>query len=371
MTGIGIKTVSTQIRKNMETRPDLKNVTRTELVSWLQNAAIAPYRADQIFKWVYVHQADDFTVMTNISKEIRHLLSQTFSLERLKIIDRKEGADGTRKYLLQLSDGECIESVLIPEEGHDTLCISTQVGCAQGCRFCLTARRGFTRNLTCGEILSQIRDVRQDIPHPDRLRNIVLMGMGEPLANYTNVLKALEIITDGDCGLKFSTRKVTLSTVGLIPGLKRLGRETSVNLAVSLNATTNDVRSRLMPANNKYPLEKLLAVCAAYPLSPRRKITFEYVLIKGVNDSEADAGRLTQLLNCRRAKINLIPFNEHEKSDFQRPSDRTVETFRNILHHNKFTVITRLSKGADIYAACGQLTGEKRPVHNNKRTNHG
>mgnify|MGYP006302794835 CR=1 FL=1 len=342
----------------MTARPDIKNLTSDDLLNWLDRHGIESYRAEQIFKWLYVHQADTFIDMTNISKKIRALLAESFSLDRLAIAKRKTGADGTCKYLLQLSDGEYIESVLIPEDAHNTLCISTQVGCAQGCRFCLTAQKGFIRNLTQSEIVSQILDIRKDIGDQSRISNIVLMGMGEPLANYDNVLKALQIITDGDCGLKFSTRKVTLSTVGLVPRLSALGHATTVNLAVSLNATTNETRSRLMPINTKYPIESLLSACTAYPLAPRRKITFEYILIDGVNDSEQDARQLIKLLKPRYAKINLIPFNEHDECEFKRPPDLTIERFRDILHQHKFTVITRLSKGGDIAAACGQLSAE-------------
>jgi len=342
----------------LNSRPDIKDYSKEQLTSWLSDYDIASYRADQIFKWVYQHQADSFAEMTNISKPIRELLSHNFTVRRLKIKKIQVSTDGTRKYLFTLADGKHIESVLIPEDGHDTLCISTQVGCAQGCRFCLTARNGFTRNLTPGEITGQIRDISHTLEGTHRLTNIVLMGMGEPLANFKAVLTALQIITDGDDGMKISTRRVTLSTSGIVPGISALGKETKINLAVSLNATDNPTRDSLMPINKKYPIESLLAVCAAYPLSHRQKITVEYILISGVNDSEADARCLVKLLHPVKAKVNLIPFNEHEQSDFLRPSKNAVERFKQILHDHNYTVMTRLSKGGDISAACGQLSAD-------------
>ncbi|MEW6079055.1 MAG: 23S rRNA (adenine(2503)-C(2))-methyltransferase RlmN [Thermodesulfobacteriota bacterium] len=341
-----------------DTRVDIRDFSKEELVAWLSDHDIAPYRADQIFKWIYQHQADDFSAMTNISKPIRELLDRHFTISRLAIAKAQVSADGTRKYLFTLAAGNHIESVLIPEDGHDTLCISTQVGCAQGCRFCLTAASGFTRNLTPGEITGQILEVGRTLDKARRLTNIVLMGMGEPLANFGAVLTALKIITDGDDGMKFSTRRVTLSTSGIVPKIALLGRETKINLAVSLNATDNRTRDFLMPVNKTYPIESLLAACAAYPLSHRQKITVEYILIKGVNDSEADVARLIRLLRPLKAKINLIPFNEHRQSSFKRPDDSVIDRFKQALHDHHYTVMTRLSKGADISAACGQLSAD-------------
>ncbi|MDY6905184.1 MAG: 23S rRNA (adenine(2503)-C(2))-methyltransferase RlmN [Thermodesulfobacteriota bacterium] len=335
---------------------DIKNYTRKQFQTWLAAHDIAPYRAGQVYKWIYLHQADTFDEMTNIAKPVRALLGETFSIGRMCIAKREYSADGTCKYLFQLDDNHRIESVWIPEEGHATLCISTQVGCAQGCAFCRTADMGFIRNLTPAEIIGQIRDIRQDTASsPLRLSNLVFMGMGEPLANYDNVLSAIDTITDGDCGLQFSTRRVTLSTAGLVPRIKTLGHETTINLAVSLNATDNATRDRLMPVNKTYPIETLLAACRGYPLSNRRKITFEYILIRGQNDTLQDAEQLARLLAPIKAKINLIPFNGHDQSPFQRPDDTVIEQFKQILHDRNYTVITRLSKGQDISAACGQL----------------
>ncbi|MFZ5564440.1 MAG: 23S rRNA (adenine(2503)-C(2))-methyltransferase RlmN, partial [Thermodesulfobacteriota bacterium] len=298
--------------KSTDLPRNIKDFTRRQFADWLAANGIAPYRADQVFKWIFVHRADAFDEMTNISKEIRGMLASCFSMEPLRVARTQQSADGTRKYLFALADGEHIESVLIPEEDHYTLCVSTQVGCAQGCAFCMTAKKGFVRNLTPAEITGQILDVRKTLDKEEKLTNIVLMGMGEPLANYDNVIASLDTITDGDCGLRLSTRRVTLSTSGLVPRMAQLGRDTTVNLAVSLNATDNATRDMLMPVNKTYPIEVLLEACRAYPLSNRRKITFEYILMAGVNDSEKDARRLVKLLRPIKAKVNLIPFNEHE-----------------------------------------------------------
>ncbi len=337
---------------------DIKNYTREQLSAWLKEKKIQPYRANQIFKWIYIHQADSFSEMTNLSKETRSLLCAFFYIKRNKIIKIDSSTDGTKKYLFKLCDNESIESVLIPEKSHYTICISTQVGCAQNCIFCMTAKSGLIRNLTTGEIISQICDIKHDLKSQKPLTNIVFMGMGEPLANYKNVKNALDIITDSDYGLKFSTRRVTLSTCGITPKIPILGKEFNISLAISLNATNNKIRNKLMPVNKKYPLETLLSACKNYPLSKRRKITFEYILIKGVNDSLDQAVELTTLLNKQRAKINLIPFNKHSKSGFSPPDKKAIENFQEILHEKGFTAIIRHSKGSDISAACGQLRAE-------------
>lgn len=330
-----------------------------QLVSWLECHDIKSYRASQILKWIYKWQADSFDVMTDIKKEIREQLSLNFTIKRLEIIRTEISQDGTKKYLFKLEDGQFIESVLIPEKNRYTLCISSQVGCAQGCRFCLTAKQGFTRNLTKGEIVAQVRDILHDMPNdqidPDQLTNIVFMGMGEPLANYRNVISAINIITDNQWGLAFASRKVTVSTAGIVSKLPSLGCDTKANLAISLNATDNKTRSMLMPINLKHSIEKLLDACRRYQLQPRRKITFEYILIKGINDFPENANRLAKLLRPIKSKINLIPFNEHEGCSFKRPAESAINDFREILVSNNYTVIIRHSKGQDISAACGQL----------------
>jgi len=345
--------------------PDLKqtdilDLDQSQLVSRLNDYGIKSYRAEQILKWIYFKQTDRFDLMTDLSKEIRNYLFFNFTINRLEKQTIKISTDGSKKYLFKLKDGRYIETVLIPEKNHYTICISSQVGCAQGCRFCLTAKNRFRRNLSRGEIIAQVRDVLHDVENNPsdsrRLSNIVFMGMGEPLANYDNLISAIKTLTDSDYGLKFSNRRITVSTAGLIPKIYSLGRDTKINLAISLNAADNKTRNILMPINRRYPLRKLLETCKEYPLKARRRITFEYILIKGVNDSDKDANRLVKLLRPVRAKINLIPFNEYKGSHFRRPEEPAVLQFQKILHQNNYTAVIRYSKGQDISAACGQLS---------------
>ncbi len=341
---------------------EIKDFSRSELEAWLEEKGIAPYRAGQIFKWIYLRQVDSFEEMTDLGKKLRALLIENYTIARLEKANVEISSDGTRKYLFRLADGEYTESVLIPGKDRKTLCISSQVGCAQGCEFCLTAKGGFKRNLSAGEIINQVRDVLHDLPMdedaPDTekaFQNIVFMGMGEPLANLKQVLTALSVITDGDYGLRFSSRRVTISTCGLVGNLAELGEKSHVNLAVSLNASDNATRSALMPINASYPIERLLQALADYPLRHREKITIEYILMKGINDTDADALRLIEMLRPLQIKINLLPFNEHEGSDFERPDDDTVDHFLQMLHDAGYTAIVRKSMGQDISAACGQL----------------
>ncbi len=340
----------------------MKNIldfTRQDLALWFEDNGIRPFRAGQIFKWLYILQADTFGQMTDLSKDLRAQLEDQFCIKRLIVDDKQTSLDGTQKFLHRLGDGTHIESVLIPGKSHFTLCVSSQVGCAQDCRFCLTAKGGFVRNLSVGEIIAQVRDARFYLTEqgiePLKLSNIVFMGMGEPLANYKNLLKSLSIITDSDYGLKFSPRRVTVSTSGFVPKITQLGLDIGVNLAISLNATDDKMRSHLMPINKKYPLDQLLEVCRTFTIKPRNKITFEYILMKGVNDSRQDALRLVKLLAPIKAKVNLIPFNEYEKSEFKRPSKHEISDFMQILLDSNLTAIIRKSKGDDILAACGQL----------------
>ncbi len=340
----------------------MKNIldcTKDELASWLKEQDIRPFRVNQIFKWLYIRQADSFEQMTDLSKDFREKLADHFYLKRLVIDDKQVSADTTEKFLFQLEDGQYIESVLIPTKDHFTLCVSSQVGCAQNCKFCLTARGGLVRNLTVGEIIAQIRDARNYLIkkniEPLKLSNIVFMGMGEPLANYNNLLKSLSIILDSDNGLKFASRRVSVSTCGIVPKITQLGKDSPVNLAISLNATNDEIRSRLMPINKKYPMSQLLEACRTFIIKPRNKITFEYILMKGVNDSKEDALRLIKLLAPIKAKINLIPFNQCKELEFKSPSKKEISDFLQILLDHNLTAITRKSKGDDILAACGQL----------------
>lgn len=334
-------------------RIDLKNLTLPALEQFLHGQGKERYRAVQIFKWLYQHDVDGFDEMTNVSKQLRAELAQSACISRLDPEAVEVGSDGTRKYLFRLADGNAVESVLIPDEDRNTLCISSQAGCAMGCTFCLTGTFNLTRNLTTAEIVNQILAVRRDV----EVRNIVMMGMGEPLHNLDNVIPALQIMVE-DNGLQFSTRRVTVSTCGLVPELERLGQEVTVNLAVSLNATTDELRSRIMPINRAYPIADLLAALKKFPLPGRRKITIEYVMLGGLNDTPEDAKRLVRLLSDLPCKINLIPFNPHEGADFVPPTRASLDAFHRYLLDRHFTVITRDSRGNDISAACGQLKGK-------------
>ena len=338
------------------TGPDLKGLSMAETEAWAAELGIPPYRARQIRRWIFSKLVQTFQEMTDLPKDLRAILDHKVRLQNIEIAETLTSQDGTKKYIFRLKDGYLIESVLIPERDHLTLCISSQVGCAMGCRFCLTGSQGLYRNLEPGEIVDQVIQVKSDISSDSPLTNIVLMGMGEPLANYESVVRALNNIMAPD-GMNFSHRKVTLSTCGLVPQIRRLGGEIDVNLAISLNAADDETRSYLMPINRKFPLSSLIHACRQYPLKNRRMITFEYVLVKEINDSEADARRLVALLRGIRAKVNLIPFNAHEHSGLEPSPMEAVLRFQDVLLKNHLTAIIRKSKGPDIMAACGQLGG--------------
>jgi len=365
-------------------KTDLKNLTLPALEEFLKGRGKERFRATQIFKWLYQQDAHLFEEMTNISKQLRSELSEIACISQLEPETIETGSDGTRKYLFNLGDGNGVEAVLIPIEGRNTLCISSQAGCAMGCEFCLTGTFKLTRNLTTAEIVNQILAVRRDLrrnpvqltqaagesPYdddgdeevapgaPDAIRNIVMMGMGEPLHNLDNVIPAIKIMIDGN-GLQLSNRRVTVSTCGLVPEMGRLGEEIpNVNLAVSLNATTDELRDRIMPINRRYPIAELLRACKAFPLPGRRKVTFEYVMLGGMNDTLEDAKRLLKLISDIPNKVNLIPFNEHEGCGFKTPTQAAIDAFHKYLIDRNVTVITRDSRGGDISAACGQLKGK-------------
>ncbi len=336
---------------------NIKALATDELREVLVRDGLQRYRVDQIYKWLYTHHARSFEEMTNIAKAERETLSRIFHISAPRIIRTETSTDGTRKFLFQLEDGHTIESVLIPDEGRQTLCISSQIGCQQACRFCLTGSSGFTRNLKSFEITDQVLEISRLLKDKETrgITNIVFMGMGEPLANFEEVVKALKIITREN-GLGFSPRRITVSTDGLAPEITKLGTcGVKVNLAVSLNATTDGVRDIIMPVNRRYPIKVLLNACKRFPLEPRRRITFEYVLLKGVNDSSDDALRLTKLLRGIRCKVNLIPFNPFPGSEFARPDEGVVRRFQKILLDHHYTAPIRESRGRDISAACGQL----------------
>jgi len=339
-------------------KTDLKNLSLAEMEDLTEDLGLQRYRGRQIFHWVYGKGIDSVDMMTNLSREHRALLSQKVYISRLIEIKRQISSDGTEKFLFALEDDHRIESVLIPEEERLTLCISTQVGCGMGCTFCLTGKGGLIRNLKSSEIINQFLTIQKNLSGDKWITNIVFMGMGEPLANYKNTIKAIEILTHPH-GIAFSARKITLSTSGLIPQIKRLGESgLNINLAISLNASADEQRCMIMPINNRYPLPKLLDACKKYPLKKRRMLSFEYVLIKGLNDSPEDALRVTKLLRGIRCKINLLPFNEFPGSQYKKPSEESVLKFQEVLLNHHFSVFIRKSRGADILAACGQLREE-------------
>lgn len=352
-----------KLLKGIGMKQNIKEMSINELQAVFEELGLKKYRAAQVLDWVYQHHAASFEEMTNISKSERLLLESRFYITEISLLKTETSIDGTIKFLFGLEDGQTIESVLIPDKDRLTLCISSQVGCGQACRFCLTGSGGFVRNLKAWEIADQVLAVEKYLKAGKNgnhaasrhITNIVLMGMGEPLANFDEVVKALNVIT-GEHGLKFSGRRITLSTAGLVPEIERLGRlGLGINLAVSLNAATDDIRNRIMPVNRRYTLDELLSACKRFPLKPRQRITFEYVMLKGVNDSEQDALRLTRLLKGIRCKINLIPFNPFPESVFERPDEEAVRRFQKILIAHHYTAPVRESRGRDISAACGQL----------------
>jgi len=341
---------------NESMKADLKGMSLAETQAWVEENELPAYRARQLRHWVFKARVGGFDEMTNVPKGLRALLAEKARLKHLEEIKKEISRDGTTKYLFRLEDGHCIETVLIPERGHFTLCVSSQAGCAMNCLFCLTGKQGFKRNLTSAEIVDQVVQTRRGMDDPERLTNLVLMGMGEPLANYDAVLKALNNIIAEE-GMNFSHRTVTLSTCGLVPQIRRLGKDTKVNLAVSLNAADEETRSYLMPVNRTYPLVELIPALQSFPLPNKRMITFEYILIKGINDGDEDARKLVSLLKRLRAKINLIPLNPHLGLGLEAPPPERILQFQEILVRNHFTAIIRKSKGQDISAACGQLSG--------------
>ena len=313
-----------------------------------------PFRATQIYKAVYQRSFDDFALMTDLPKASRASFSGEWNIKLPSVHRRFDSIDGTRRYLVRLQDDELAETVYIPEESRDTICISSQIGCALACTFCLTGQLGLTRHLSAGEIVTQAL-VAQRENISSRGFNIVLMGMGEPLHNYDNVMKAIRILHDKD-GLNMSMSRITLSTAGLLPAIERLAAEPMIpNLAISLTGATNEKRNELMPINRRYPIEQLLDAVRRFPLKHRQRVTFEYVLLCGITDAPEDALHLVKLLRGIRAKVNLIPFNEAEELSYRRPSDAAIERFQQILIENNISAFVRKNRGNDISAACGQL----------------
>jgi 23S rRNA (adenine2503-C2)-methyltransferase len=345
-----------------EFRHDIAEMELDELEQTLESLGQPRFHARQLFQWVHKRAVVDFDEMTDLGRVLRSTLATQFHVGTPAVVRKERSTDGTTKLLLRLEDGYLIESVFIPDTPSNTFCISSQVGCAMKCGFCLTGKMGIIRNLTAGEIVGQVRVLAREL---DMLRsrfNIVLMGMGEPLHNYDAVMKALRILAD-ERGLAVHPRRVTLSTVGVLPALERLATEPLMpNLAISLHATTEQQRDLLVPINRKYGIRELLDACRRFPLKRRDRITFEYVMLKGVNDSDEDARRLVRLMHGIRAKINLLPLNEAAGIPYERPDDARVNRFARILADRGVTVSVRKSRGRDIRAACGQLITESARV---------
>ncbi len=343
---------------------NLVGLSRPEIVAALNDYRLPGFRAKQLWHWIYHHGVINFEQMNNLSKDIRHLLDQYFVISRPSVSRSLHSTDNTRKWLLKMVDGQEIESVYIPEEDRGTLCVSSQVGCTLTCKFCHTGTQRLVRNLSAAEIVGQVLNARDQLgewPSPQDgrlLSNIVMMGMGEPLYNYDNVAKALTIVMDGE-GISLSRRRITLSTAGVVPMIERCGAELNVNLAISLHAVRNELRDYLVPINKKYPIEDLLQACRNYPgASNARRITFEYVMLKDVNDSAAEAKELVRLIRGIPAKVNLIPFNPWPGAPFERSSDESIRKFSQIVLDAGYASPIRTPRGEDIMAACGQLKSD-------------
>lgn len=329
------------------------------------DARKARMRASQLWRWAYHYGLADFDAMTDIGKEMRGDLARLFSLNRPRVVDRQVSIDGTRKYLIEASKGAEIECVFIPDVGRaGALCVSSQVGCTLNCTFCHTGTQALVRNLTAGEIVAQVMAVKDDLAEwpsggdDRRLSNIVFMGMGEPLYNLDNVARAIDIISDGE-GISISRRRITVSTSGVVPEIRRLGEETGAMLAISLHATNDALRDELVPINRRFPIAELMAACASYPgAGNTRRITFEYVMLKGVNDSNAEARALVKLLKDLPAKINLIPFNPWPGAPYECSDWERIEAFAEIVNKAGYASPIRTPRGRDILAACGQLKSD-------------
>lgn len=343
------------------TTRNLVGLTLPELTHVLTKAGLETFRAKQVWHWIYHRGVTDFAQMSNLAGAVRQKLADNFVIERPTIDTKQVSEDGTTKWLLRWSDGQQIETVHIPEADRGTLCVSSQVGCTLTCRFCHTGTQLLVRNLQAAEIVGQVMLARDQIgewpspPDGRMISNIVMMGMGEPLFNYENVSRALKIVMDGE-GIAISKRRITLSTSGVVPMIERCGQELGVNLAISLHAVTDELRDKIIPLNRKYPIAELMQACRNYPgMSNARRITFEYVMLKGINDSDADARALVQLLKGIPAKVNLIPFNPWPGAPFERSSNNRIHAFARIVNDAGYSSPVRKPRGEDILAACGQL----------------
>jgi 23S rRNA (adenine2503-C2)-methyltransferase len=352
---------------------DLVGLSRAELSRVLAELGLPDFRAKQIWHWIYHRGATSFEHMTTLAKPLRRDLAERFTIGRAAIAEAQLSEDGTRKWLLSFGDGKQAETVFIPERDRGALCISSQVGCTLSCAFCHTGTQKMVRNLTSGEIVGQMLTARDEIgewPSAQEgrlLSNIVMMGMGEPLYNYDNVVTALRIVTD-EQGIGLSKRRITLSTAGVVPRIADVGRDLGVRLAISLHAVRDDVRDLLVPLNRKYPIAEVLAACRDYPGSRNsRRITFEYIMLKGVNDSAADARELVRLIRGIPAKVNLIPFNPWPGAAFECSTDETIAAFAEIVNRAGYTSPVRQPRGRDIMAACGQLKSASEQIRKSRR----
>jgi len=354
-------------------KTNLLDFTSEDLKAFFLERGEKPFRATQIIKWIHQHGVDNFDDMSNVSKALREELQDIAEIRAPEIAIDDKSEDGTHKWLIRLEDGNCIETVFIPEDGRGTLCISSQVGCALDCTFCSTARQGFNRNLTVAEIIGQLwlaKKILQPDSESDRIiSNVVMMGMGEPLLNFDNVVNAMKLMLD-DNAYGLSKRRVTLSTSGVVPALDRLREQVEVSLAISLHAPNDALRDQLVPINKKYPIKQLLDSCLRFMdgKAARERLTIEYVMLNGVNDSDENAHQLVNVLRDVPAKVNLIPFNPFPETRYKRSSNNRIHRFRDILVNAGLVVITRKTRGEDIDAACGQLAGKvndrsRREIH--------
>ncbi len=341
---------------------NLLDLDRAAMEAFFVELGEKAFRASQVLQWIHQRGVADFSAMSNLSKSLREQLADRCEIRVPKVLIEQKSKDGTRKWLLELDHGNSVEMVFIPEDDRGTLCVSSQVGCALECSFCSTAKQGFNRNLSTAEIIGQIwiakRQLETDPVNQRVVTNVVLMGMGEPLLNFDNVVRAIHLMLD-DFTYGLSKRRVTLSTAGVVPALDRLKAVCDVSLAVSLHATSDDLRNELVPINKKYPIKELMAACRRYlDRDGRRKITFEYVMLKGINDTPQHAKALVKLLQGIPAKVNLIPFNPFPDSGYECSDAAAIDRFRDVLYHAGMTTITRKTRGDDIDAACGQLAGK-------------
>ncbi|HEY8497176.1 MAG TPA: 23S rRNA (adenine(2503)-C(2))-methyltransferase RlmN [Limnochordales bacterium] len=352
-------TVTTGTNATTERRVNLYGMGLEELTAFVQELGEPAYRARQLMEWLYQRHVTDFDAMTNLPKALRHTLAQRATAEAPTVAHVQVSSDGTRKYLLRVFDGDTVEAVLIPEGNRLTACLSSQIGCGIGCRFCATALMGLTRNLSPGEIAGQLAAIQHESGR--RVTNVVMMGMGEPLANYTSVMRALRLMNH-PLGFGLGARRLTISTVGIVPRIRDLAREVlQVGLAVSLHAADDETRDLLVPINQRYPIAELMAAVRDYVEQTHRRVTFEYVLLRGVNDSPADARKLAGLLEGLLCHVNLIPFNPVPETGFERPEAAVIKRFQDELTKRGIPATVRRSRGSDIDAACGQLR-RRQPV---------